>query len=87
MLIRSLAILIIGMLNALASPAGAIVGGEPDTSHRNVAALVTYHPFLPGNPLAPLCSGTLIAPDVVVTAGHFAGFIVGFGLPGVGHIR
>lgn len=37
--------------------------------------------FIPGNPFGPLCSGTLIDPRVVVTAGHCAFFIAELGLP------
>jgi hypothetical protein len=48
-----------------AAPAGAIVGGEKDTVHTNVG-LVRF--------TAPdgrfRCSGTLISPRVVLTAGH-----------------
>lgn len=64
-----------------ARPPSFIVGGQPDFAHTNVGAVVTLHPFVPGNPLAPLCSGTLIDQDVVVTAGHCAFFIVAFQLP------
>lgn len=58
-------ILIIG----LASPARAIVYGEPDGNrHPNVGALVAEF----GDPemLRPFCSGTLVASDVFLTAAH-----------------
>ncbi|HEX8861621.1 MAG TPA: trypsin-like serine protease [Actinomycetes bacterium] len=47
------------------SPAMAITGGGPDTVHRNVG-LVRF--TLPEGRFR--CSGTLIAPTVVLTAGH-----------------
>ena len=47
---------------------GAITYGQPDGSgHPNVGALLT--PDRAGN-LYPYCSGTLIAPDVFLTAAH-----------------
>jgi V8-like Glu-specific endopeptidase len=48
-----------------AAPAGAIVGGEKDTVHTNVG-LVRF--TLPDGRFR--CSGTLISPKVVLTAGH-----------------
>ena len=48
-----------------AAPAGAIVGGSPDTVHRNVG-LVRF--TLPDGRFR--CSGTLISQRVVLTAGH-----------------
>lgn len=58
-----------------------LINAEPDFTHDNVGALVSLHPFIPGNPLAPMCTGTLIAPSVVVTAGHCAFIIAVLGLP------
>ena len=46
---------------ALAAPAGAIVGGSPDSAHPYVGLLDNGHTG---------CSGTLISPRVVVTAAH-----------------
>jgi hypothetical protein len=68
-------------LEAPGGPPAFIIGGKPDFVHSNVGAVVTLNPFLPGEPLAPFCTGTLIAPDVVVTAGHCAFFLVAFDLP------
>jgi hypothetical protein len=48
-----------------AAPAGAIVGGTPDTTHTNVG-LVRFT-TVDGR---FRCSGTLISPRVVLTAGH-----------------
>lgn len=41
---------------------GAIVGGEPDTTHREVAALLWEEDFL--------CSAVLVGPRTLVTAAH-----------------
>ncbi len=55
------------MLAVTAAPVLAITWGEPDTTHTNVAAMVVdwpgYGPF-------QVCSGTLIHPRVILTAGH-----------------
>jgi len=81
-ILKGILIAAVGMLTlGSALPARAMIGGQPDFTHTNVGALVTFHPFLPGSPLAPLCSGTLVSPNVVVTAGHCAALIVSFGLP------
>jgi secreted trypsin-like serine protease len=51
-----------------ALPAGAITGGTLDgTAHPNVGVLVAD---FPGQPASPVCSATLVAPKVVLTAGH-----------------
>jgi V8-like Glu-specific endopeptidase len=56
---------------AFAAPAGAIVGGSPDSSHPYVGLLDNRNEG---------CSGTLISPRVVVTAAHcFAGATSGWG--------
>lgn len=56
------------------SPAGAITFGQPDgTLHPEVGALLAdYDPESPGPDL--LCSGTLIAPRVFLTASHCTAF-------------
>lgn len=46
---------------AIAAPAGAVVGGSPDTEHPYVGVVVDQ---------STVCSGTLVAPRVMVTAGH-----------------
>jgi secreted trypsin-like serine protease len=60
--------IVILVLLALATPAGAITFGQPDGDlHPNVGALVftTQEGYM-----LPYCSGTLIAPDVFLTAAH-----------------
>jgi hypothetical protein len=49
-------------------PAVAITGGDLDAEgHPNVGAIMVPHPMI--GPI-PFCSGTLIAPRVLLTAGH-----------------
>jgi hypothetical protein len=49
-------------------PTSAITWGEPDgDGHPNVGAMVAMHPELGPR---EICSGTLIAPQVFLTAGH-----------------
>ncbi len=56
------------LLLVLPSVANAITDGAPDGSgHPNVGALIAD---VPGAGLQVLCSGTLISPDVFLTAGH-----------------
>lgn len=69
------------LLTGYNAPVHAMIGGEPDFEHPSVGALVTFLPFLPGNPLQPFCTATLISPDVAVTAGHCTYLIHLFGLP------
>jgi secreted trypsin-like serine protease len=61
---------------ALAVPAGAIVFGQLDTTNRYPyvgAVLADYDDENPG--VEVLCSGTLIASDVFLTAGHCTAFL------------
>jgi len=56
-------------------PAGAITGNyQDDFVHDNVGLLVFYAPGTPAgeDPFSHRCSGTLISPTVMVTAGHCA---------------
>jgi hypothetical protein len=59
--------LVAAILAVGAAPAGAVSYRVPDgTAHPNVGALVVV---LPNGP-APICSGTLVAPTVFLTAAH-----------------
>ncbi len=60
-------ILVIVLFLLLASPVAAISWGQPDTRHTNVGAVVID---MPGSGLQRLCSGTLIHPQLFLTAGH-----------------
>ncbi|NUT55542.1 MAG: trypsin-like serine protease [Thermoleophilia bacterium] len=58
---------------ALAGSAGAITGNySADVVHDSVGLLVFYTPNTPAgeDPFSHRCSGTLISPTVMVTAGH-----------------
>src|SRR5687767_15197209 len=61
-------------------PAGAITFGQPDGNlHPNVGALLAdYDPDSPGPDV--LCSGTLIAPTVFLTAAHCTAFLEAEGI-------
>jgi hypothetical protein len=55
------------VLTVTVVPAGAITWGDPDTEHTNVGAMVVDWP---GYGPVQMCSGTLIHPQVFLTAGH-----------------
>jgi hypothetical protein len=59
--------LVIGLVGTSAAPAAAITGGQPDGDGHPYEALL----LVPG---VTFCSGTLIAPDVILTAGHCTDF-------------
>jgi secreted trypsin-like serine protease len=62
--------ILIGLLLVLAvgaMPALAITWGQPDTVHNNVGAMVVDYP---GFGPFQWCSGTLVHPQVFLTAGH-----------------
>jgi len=64
---------------AAAPPAGAITFGQPDNgAHPNVGALIANTRGT--GELRPFCSGTLISPTVVVTAGHCTDALAGLGI-------
>ena len=63
-------------------PAGAIVNGQLDGNrHPEVGALIAEFPQ-PGQK-AVLCSGTLIAPKVFLTAGHCSSLLASLGITDV----
>lgn len=71
---------LIGLLLILAvgvSPVLAITWGEPDTVHENVGAMVVDYP---GYGPVQWCSGTLIHPQVFLTAGHCTDGLEGYGI-------
>src|SRR5207249_11674519 len=75
-------ILSIASLTLPASPAGAIANGQLDGSlHPNVGALIAEY-VQPGQRDA-LCSGTLIAPKVFLTAAHCTAFLTSLGITDV----
>ena len=71
---------LVGLLAA--GPAGAIIGGTTDTANRyaNVGVLQLQV----GTNWFDFCSGTLVRPDVVLTAAHCTDFLVEEGPDGFG---
>lgn len=65
---RSVFALVVALTVAFtATPAGAVTGGQPDNgAHPQVAFILA--------PGVAFCSGSLIAPEVVLTAGHCTSF-------------
>ena len=78
MLLAVLCALLASLL-AFSEPAGAIIGGRPDTTHTYVG--------LEDNGVV-ICTGTLISPRVLVTAAHcFSDTTSALGTDGHGHPR
>ena len=79
---KGLAVVVLAMTGLVLSigPAGAITFGQPDGNrHPNVGALLAdYDPDSPGPDI--LCSGTLIAPKVLLTASHCTAFLESEGI-------
>jgi secreted trypsin-like serine protease len=77
-----LTVMVLAMAGLVLSvgPAGAITFGQPDgTRHPNVGALLAdTDPDSPGPDI--LCSGTLIAPTVFLTAAHCTAFLEAEGI-------
>ena len=75
----SFVVLIVAML--LVTPALAITFGEPDDNeHPNVGALIVP----PVGPDGLVCSGTLVAPNVFLTAAHCVAWMPYEGIPADG---
>jgi len=62
------------VLLLVAGPAGAVVGGQSDTSNIYANAGVLQGQFAPGE-WFDYCSGTLVADNVVLTAAHCTDFL------------
>ena len=74
----TLAALAVAFLLSAVAPAGAITNGQPDTAHPYVGMLVTV---LDGGVKDPVCTGTLIAPRVFLTAAHCTAYLEENDLP------
>lgn len=63
---------VLGLMLALLGVAYAITNGQPDGNEHPYVGLLVFDVYVPdvGNVPAWRCSGALIAPDVVLTAGH-----------------
>lgn len=73
---------VIGLLLLLAvavSPASAIVGGEPDTTHTNVGAIMMVWPQF-DDIVGRLCTATLIHKRALLTAAHCTTYIENQGI-------
>lgn len=70
---RLVPVLVVAAIGLLATPAGAVIGGTTDTEnvYANVGVLQV---FLGDDEWFDFCSGTLVAPDVVLTAAHCTDF-------------
>jgi hypothetical protein len=71
---RSIIVLLtaVVLILALAAPTSAVTNGTPDGDNHPYVGLLVFDVFIPdvGNVPAWSCSGSLIAPGIVLTAGH-----------------
>ena len=71
---RSIIVLltVVVLILALAAPTSAVTNGTPDGDNHPYVGLLIFDVYVPdvGNVPAWRCSGSLISPDVVLTAGH-----------------
>jgi hypothetical protein len=73
-----LAVVVVLLGLAAGSPrAGAVINGTPDTIHQNVGLMFVND--IPALSIG-LCSGSLIAPDEFLVAGHCTATLTAFGL-------
>ena len=65
-------VLTLALVLSIVGIAGAITNGQPDGNDHPYVGLLVFDVFIPdvGNVPAWRCSGSLIAPNVVLTAGH-----------------
>ena len=63
---------VVALLAMVVIPAAAITNGQPDGTNHPYVGLLVFDAEYPDGSVAPAwrCSGSLIAPNVVLTAGH-----------------
>ena len=67
---------------AFAAPASAITNGSPDgQGHPNVGAIIVKLPAEAGGGRIEFCTGSLLTPTLVLTAGHCTAAFDDFGIP------